>query len=47
MQIDSFSNEEQAKTLTKEVVTNMINEWLADYKIFTPSQLFMEFPEKF
>ncbi|KAM3135741.1 hypothetical protein pb186bvf_012138 [Paramecium bursaria] len=48
LQIDSYlTNEEQAKTLNKEVVTNLINGWLNEYKVFCPSQLFLEFPNEF
>lgn len=44
LQIDNYSTEEQAKVLTKELVTNMINGWLSEYKVFCPSDLFLEFP---
>jgi hypothetical protein len=42
-----LTNEEQAKNLTKEVVTQMINGWLQGFQVFTPSQLFREFPKEY
>lgn len=44
MAIETASSEENAKELTKEKVTRMIDEWLTGFQVFTPSHLFKEFP---
>ncbi|CAK79302.1 unnamed protein product (macronuclear) [Paramecium tetraurelia] len=45
--IDDYGQEDLAKTLTQQVVTNMINGWLKDYQVFKPSDLFLEYPDSF
>ena len=44
MAIETASSEENAKELTKDKVTRMMEEWLTGYQVFTPSHLFKEFP---
>ncbi|CAD8112864.1 unnamed protein product [Paramecium primaurelia] len=45
--IDDYGQEDLAKTLTPQVVTDMINGWLKDYQVFKPSDLFLEYPNLF
>jgi hypothetical protein len=47
LQIDNFlTNDELARTLTNEVVADLIRGWLQGYQVYTPSALFLEFPKE-